>query len=358
MAAYMSGRELNVTPELVVPQKLGHPAQHNVQLIKDHFMEKGPNGMHLCLVSQFEGPSVLSMYEFLGMSFKTRIRSELARKVAKQAATVIERMHAAGFVHGDITTSNLLFKISDDAQRWSDREVYTMLGQPVTEVVVTRNGGPPEPCAPRELVEAVDVSCLMLSSLLQESIVVTDFGQSFSVDRIPKDYVPATVLYCTPPEVFFDSEISFASDVWMLACTIFGTRAGYSLFDSLLHSDEIIWMQIVETLGKLPEPWWSAFAPRKQWFEDNGEPKPEDVQKREGALLIAAKSSIREKLRQIGEEEGPPGRGDSWISEATCTKLDEAEVELLGDLLEKMLRYRPEDRVTMREVIEHPWFQY
>jgi serine/threonine protein kinase len=36
--------------------------------------------------------------------------------------------------------------------------------------------------------------------------------------------------------------------------------------------------------------------------------------------------------------------------------LDEKEVELLEDLLRKLLRYRPEERIGMREIVKHPWF--
>lgn len=36
--------------------------------------------------------------------------------------------------------------------------------------------------------------------------------------------------------------------------------------------------------------------------------------------------------------------------------LPEEVVALLGDLFERMLVYRPEDRIGMQEVIDHPWF--
>ena len=44
--------------------------------------------------------------------------------------------------------------------------------------------------------------------------------------------------------------------------------------------------------------------------------------------------------------------------ETTGTPLKEEEVVLLGDLLEKMLKYCPDERVTMQEVVQHPWFEY
>lgn len=36
--------------------------------------------------------------------------------------------------------------------------------------------------------------------------------------------------------------------------------------------------------------------------------------------------------------------------------LPEEVVALLGDLFERMLVCRPEDRIGMQEVIDHPWF--
>ena len=46
------------------------------------------------------------------------------------------------------------------------------------------------------------------------------------------------------------------------------------------------------------------------------------------------------------------------VLEKPGTLLDDKEVELLDDLLGKMLRYRPEERISMKEVVQHPWFQY
>ena len=79
-----------------------------IQTIKDSFIVEGPNGTHLCLVSQLAGPSVFAMSLF-GCEGRNegsrRLRSDLARKVAKQVATAVELMHSAGLVHG--STSEL-----------------------------------------------------------------------------------------------------------------------------------------------------------------------------------------------------------------------------------------------------------
>jgi serine/threonine protein kinase len=42
--------------------------------------------------------------------------------------------------------------------------------------------------------------------------------------------------------------------------------------------------------------------------------------------------------------------------EPTGSRLPEEEVDLLDDLMSKMLKLRPEERITMDEVVRHPWF--
>lgn len=102
------------------------------------------------------------------------------------------------------------------------------------------------------------------------------------------------------------------------------------------------------TLGKLPEPWWGAFKDRHEWFDEDGNPK---------AARCANKTSIKEELANIGRQDVPLATGDDGpMMERSGTRLDDVEIELLGDLLEKMLRHQPQHRIKMCEVVFHPWF--
>ncbi|KAF8627556.1 hypothetical protein AX14_011350 [Amanita brunnescens Koide BX004] len=185
-----------------------------------------------------------------------------------------------------------------------------MLGEPETQEVKTLGGSPPGPQASRELVAPVDYSFL---SFLEENIVVIDFGQSFDIKAPPKGYEARTI------------------------------RAGSPLFSTYFGSHSGVMRGNVLTLGKLPEPWWSAFEKHHKWFEENGEPK------------FRPKSSIREKLEMIGAKDTPPVADNGPMIEAVGTR---PEVMLLSDLLEKMLKYCPEERITIQEVVQHPWFKY
>jgi serine/threonine-protein kinase SRPK3 len=258
--------------------------------------------------------------------------------------------------HVDLSTSNILFRVSETVRRWSDAEVYGYLGQPETDEVDTRGGEPRGPHAPPELVAPIGNSKLVDASLLQESVTIIDYGQSYAIACPPRDYEPGTALNYVPPEARFEGRIGLEADVWALGCAIFEIRAGSPLFEPFFGSDVDILIQTVGTLGRLPDPWWSSFEDRTLWFEEDGEPRSVEAQERAGLLLQASKSPIGAELRSIGTQDVPPYSDEGPMVEKSGVRLDKEEVELLEDLLHKMLRYRPEERIGMREVVEHSWF--
>jgi len=230
-----------------------------------------------------------------------------------------------------------------------------MLGRPVTEEIETLDNSPPGPHAPHELVQSIDNYDISSPSFLEENVVVTDFGQSYDITAPPKDYTPVTALHYFSPEARFDKIVTPASDIWGLACTIFEIRAGFPLFTSFLASESSVLQEIVSTFGKLPEPWWSKFEKRHMWFEENGEPK---VQVNGKPTFPAIKMSIQKLLQMIGDDEKVDRERDGPMVELPGMRLEEEELELLSNLLEKMLRYQPEKRITIKEVVRHPWFEY
>lgn len=82
----------------------------------------------------------------------------------------------------------------------------------------------------------------------------------------------------------------------------------------------------------------------------------EQVQHRAGVLLTAHIISIRMKLFEIGKHDDPPSENEGPMIENSGVRLPEEEVDLLADLLHKMLKYRPEERICIQDVIRHPWF--
>jgi serine/threonine protein kinase len=110
MRADDSSKLPNEIPDLLVSKSLqvAFPDSGGVlRTVEDHFIVRGPNGSHLFLISPLAGPSVLAISEALiipdgpgRVSGSGRLRGDLARKVAKETAMAIYRMHSAGWVHG------------------------------------------------------------------------------------------------------------------------------------------------------------------------------------------------------------------------------------------------------------------
>ncbi|KAK9319816.1 kinase-like domain-containing protein [Lipomyces orientalis] len=231
-----------------------HPACDHILSVLDHFTIEGPNGFHTCLVSPFAGPSLAQITYTPGQpAGSRRLRGALARKFARQVTLTVGYLHSRGVAHGDLTSSNVLIQLAH-VDSWSDQDVYERLGFPVTAKVRAWSGElNDKPCAPDYLVESANLSNLEYK-WFTEKVLLVDFGQSFFLKTSSPNNVAITVSYFAP-EVFFEEKASVWSDIWALGCTIFEIRAGFQLFESFFDDSDDVIRQIVETLGKLPEPW-------------------------------------------------------------------------------------------------------
>lgn len=109
-------------------------------------------------------------------------------------------------------------------------------------------------------------------------------------------------------------------------------------------------MQMVPMLGKLPEPWWSSWQARGQWYKDDGAP------------LISPRSGKPSMLMDTLEElligcslPGDEPKGGKNKAGGFAVPIEESKV--LGDLLRAILKYDPKERLTVEAVLEHTWFK-
>jgi serine/threonine-protein kinase SRPK3 len=70
--------------------------QPHLLAVDRSFIEEGPNGIDLCLVSKLAGPSISSMAWSLELG-SHRLRNNLTRKTAREIALAIQVMHSAGY---------------------------------------------------------------------------------------------------------------------------------------------------------------------------------------------------------------------------------------------------------------------
>jgi hypothetical protein len=137
--------------------------------------------------------------------------------------------------------------------------------------------------------------------------------------------------------------------------------------------------RIVKTLGPLPEKW------RSRKFDNNGYPveasddRIHDAEQLEyeplGAPLIEA---VREIEADPMAKNHDGLEGELWTPKWESTDMDDSEMDdlemgddsnstnriskeeagLLFDLLSKIFKFSPEQRLGLKEIADHPWFNF
>ena len=90
-------RELQILQSLQETGDSNHPGRIYVSRLLDWFYHDGPNGRHLCLVSELLGPSVSAVAD---KCRNFRLDGNLARRVSRQLLYATSYLHSRGVAHG------------------------------------------------------------------------------------------------------------------------------------------------------------------------------------------------------------------------------------------------------------------
>jgi serine/threonine protein kinase len=133
---------------------------HIVPLL-DWFGAASGNGRHLCLVFEFNGPSLAYFTDDQNQrDRKLKVRPDYARRLARDAAEGLQKLHGAGVIVGDISAANLVFKVTDEIHDWPIQTLYDRLGPPRQVPLIPSQGWEffAEKHAPDFVYEAIDWS--------------------------------------------------------------------------------------------------------------------------------------------------------------------------------------------------------
>lgn len=247
----------------------------------------------------------------------------------------------ANILGADFRPSNLLF-VGKDISQWPEEDIKHRLGDVVDEAMLYPDGEPvKEPGIPKTVIRPTDYAAL-IPDYLEKSVYLVDLGETFHINTPPAKGLGTPASYCSP-ECHFDLAATTQTDIWALACTIFEIRAGYPLFQVFMgdYEDEVA-QQVVTALGKMPDRWWSKWSLRDAFFDEDGKPV------RDGMI---ARVPIEDNLKEIGTDDLD---GDS--SDKAKGILCQEEIDDMADLLGKMLRYEPSERIDVGTVLQHKWF--
>ncbi|XP_044716986.1 kinase [Hirsutella rhossiliensis] len=151
-----------------------------------------------------------------------------------------------------------------------------------------------------------------LYETFEARLLLSDFGESFYPSREKRTghecHAPRPVM---PPEAYFepDEALSFPSDIWTLACAIWSILTPRALFDATLATAHDITSQQVDKVGPLPADWWNRFETDVQRYRQ------------------------RDNMGEFCQD----------------------ETGAIVGMLRSMLKFKPEQRATAKQVLESEW---
>ncbi|XMA19831.1 hypothetical protein WAI453_012622 [Rhynchosporium graminicola] len=339
-----------------------HSGSRYIDIPIEHFWIKGPNGRHLCIVSELAGPSIaqLSHARLMGERV-TMLGPRDAQMIALQITQCLEFLHSpeVGIAHGDLTSANVLLEL-ENLDTMSPEELIRILGEPAQERMQSYGDHQMDASAPDLIYECIDP--MRLLPYCKGNIKIIDFGASYFLNNPPTGL--ATPLIACAPEYLRDGKFGKEADVWAFANTLFEIRAGFPLMTQLMGGNDEVLYQIQSMLGSLP-------------------PRAEDGEARDAELDPPLLKTLIADIQNMSSFQQYDERcsKNSWIKSALCgvqkgaqncrkwlkrlmpskgvkvpPKISPEEAEQFHDLLCKLFQYDVEKRLTVDQIWKHTWF--
>ncbi|XBH94139.1 hypothetical protein VPH35_084972 [Triticum aestivum] len=256
--------------ELLSAAAKGDPTNSKcvIQLL-DHFKHAGPNGKHICLVTEFLGDSLLRLIRY---NRNKGIGLSRVREICRSVLTGLDYMHRElAIIHTDLKPENVLLvstiNPSKDPVRsrltpilkrpegnqyrtppisFSEKMLKTRARRAVAKILQRRVslGGFTADMVKERSLDGISMKCK-----------IVDFGNACWADQ-QGDGVIQTRQY-RAPEVIIGSGYSYSADMWSFACMAFELATGDMLFAPNTcqgcSEDEDHLALMMETLGKMPK---------------------------------------------------------------------------------------------------------
>ncbi|KAE8166057.1 kinase-like domain-containing protein [Aspergillus tamarii] len=318
--------EIDILAKLSSPKQSSDMGRAIIPSILDKFNIQGPNGNHVCLVTS---PARMSVSDAKKESWLSLFQLEVARAIAAQLVIAVRYIHSQGFVHGDLHRGNLLFLPSREFTELSTEQIYKEYGEPEFESVSRLDGQKLPTGVPEYGVVPIWFGEASENVTLPEArIILSDFGEAFAPAQDEK-FESHTPLLIRPPEARFEptKSLTFSSDIWSLACTIWDIVAQKTLFEGIMTDEDDMTCQQIGLLGPLPTEW----------------------QQKHGESIHQSKylnRSLESRFEKTVQQARLEGRMPSLESE---------EKDALLSMLRSMLSFQPENRPSAQQVLESEW---
>mmetsp|Transcript_3896 Transcript_3896/g.8406 ORF Transcript_3896/g.8406 Transcript_3896/m.8406 type:complete len:630 (-) Transcript_3896:54-1943(-) len=212
----------------------------------------------------------------------------------------------------------------------------------------------------------------------RSAVKIIDFGSACKVGKQQFSYVQSR--FYRAPEVMLGMKYGSAIDMWSLGCMLYELRTGKPLFTGRSEHDQLF--KIENTIGRISQKTFKKIPVeyRERYFESDGrmKPSPEALRAAQSSGLALPEPSSRPVSRVLLQE---LVRAGSIFSPQSSNSLDEMtdsdgaflerrrerrtgvddgepddEHHVFLSLLNRMLIYDPDDRITPEQALAHPFF--
>lgn len=248
----------------------------------------------------------------------------------------------------DIHLRNVLVKLPSTFDELSIQEFREKYGKPETVPISRLDDKPLTANVPAYAVEPLYLGKKAQEFTLADAqgLILSDFGEAFcpaTERRLGREC--NTPIAKKAPEAMFepDALLSFPSDIWSLGTAIWEILGMKFIFSEAETQEEIVAQQIdVLGLANFPGRW------REQW-ERQGE---EDA---DGHKEIPCRpTGARDTWPTLDNAFEEFVQKDRRNREAAGI-FDEPETQAILELIRGMLKFRPEERLTIDEVLKSEW---
>ncbi|KAJ2922868.1 hypothetical protein H1R20_g14265, partial [Candolleomyces eurysporus] len=253
---------------------------------------------HICLVSELLG---MCVYDFLKENDFAPFPRHHIQAFARQLFGSVAFLHDLRLIHTDLKPENILLVHND----------YRVVNVPIPG---KRNGA----TKPKRILQSTDIRLI-------------DFGSA----TFESEYHSTVV--CTrhyrAPEIILGLGWSFPCDAYSLGCILVEFYTGLALYQTHDNLEHLAMMEMV--MGKMPERFARAGARSKpEFFKD-------------GAKLDWPKAkATRQSKKEV--------RATRPLADV-IPPTDHINKQFLN-LVQKLLAFDPNQRLTVREALAHPYF--